>query len=83
MPPLGADMTASLARPAGGEPSQRAPNDKLRANQLSDGSEAPRECQHTGRATQDGNPEVMVGGGNSFEDVSKKRIEMLIDVNRC
>jgi hypothetical protein len=50
---LGADMTASPRAPRPAASPASGPNDKLRAKQLSDGSEAPRECQHTGRATQE------------------------------
>ena len=51
--PLGADMTASLARPARRRAQSAGPNDtSFVQNSFLTGLEAPRECQHTGRATR-------------------------------
>ena len=77
MPPLGADMTASLARPAGGEPSQRVRMTSFVQNSFLNGPEAPRECQRTNRATQDdslGGDGLVVGSG--LFDIKKVTLEV-------
>ena len=65
---LGADMTASprAPRPAA-SPASGPRMTSFVQNSFLNGLEAPRECQHTGRATQDGTLRVMAGGvGSAF-----------------
>ena len=73
---LGADMTASprASRPAA-SPASGPRMTSFVQNSFLTGLEAPRECQHTGRATQAGNLEVMAEWvGSWFCEVSKKSV---------
>ena len=73
---LGADMTASprASRPAA-SPASGPRMTSFVQNSFLTGLEAPRECQHTGRATQAGNLEVMAEWvGSAFARCQKKSV---------
>ena len=82
---LGADMTASprASRPAA-SPASGPRMTSFVQNSFLTGLEAPRECQHTGRATQAGNLEVMAEWvGSAFARCQKKASWRLTEVKRA